>query len=76
MSEFTHHVLFTSIWAESSDADERQKVLQEANELSGEGNIESMLLVERGLRELAQLKVFIIVQLFVFSTLRLFPLLL
>ncbi|XP_052192651.1 coiled-coil domain-containing protein SCD2-like [Diospyros lotus] len=40
-----------------SDAQEREKVLQDLNELSGEGNIESMLSVEKGLRELSSLKV-------------------
>lgn len=30
------------------------------NELSGEGNIENMLFVEKGLRELASLKVFLL----------------
>ena len=29
------------------------------NDMSGDGNIESMLLVERGLRELSSLKVFL-----------------
>ncbi|CAN1761163.1 Coiled-coil domain-containing protein SCD2 [Linum perenne] len=40
-----------------NDSKEREKVLQGTKELSGEGNIESMLLVERGLREMATLKV-------------------
>ncbi|GMI79067.1 hypothetical protein like AT4G08630 [Hibiscus trionum] len=40
-----------------NDLEERQKVLQHTNELSGERNVESMLLVEKGLRELAILKV-------------------
>ncbi|CAN0897559.1 Coiled-coil domain-containing protein SCD2 [Linum grandiflorum] len=40
-----------------NDAEERAKVLQGTQELSGEGNIESMVLVERGLREMASLKV-------------------
>ncbi|KAL4375977.1 hypothetical protein GQ457_02G031340 [Hibiscus cannabinus] len=40
-----------------NDLEERQKVLQRTNELSGERNVESMLLVEKGLRELALLKV-------------------
>ncbi|PPS09520.1 hypothetical protein GOBAR_AA11126 [Gossypium barbadense] len=39
------------------DLEERGKVLQHTNELSGERNVESMLLVEKGLRELALLKV-------------------
>ncbi|XP_010546642.1 PREDICTED: coiled-coil domain-containing protein SCD2-like isoform X2 [Tarenaya hassleriana] len=37
--------------------DEREKSLQNLHEISGEGNIESMLLVEKGLREMASLKV-------------------
>nr|TKS10860.1 uncharacterized protein D5086_0000079250 [Populus alba] len=41
----------------NDDAEERERVLKEGNELSGDGNIESMLLVEKGLRELASLKV-------------------
>ncbi|OVA04372.1 hypothetical protein BVC80_1395g89 [Macleaya cordata] len=40
-----------------TDAEERDKVPRDLNDLSGEGNIESMLLVEKGLRELASLKV-------------------
>ncbi|CAI0384359.1 unnamed protein product [Linum tenue] len=40
-----------------NDAEERVRVLQGTRELSGEGNIESMVLVERGLREMASLKV-------------------
>ncbi|KAL6324403.1 hypothetical protein AAG906_013007 [Vitis piasezkii] len=41
----------------NSDAEEREKAPRDLNEPSGEGNIESMLLVEIGLRELASLKV-------------------
>ncbi|KAH8507434.1 hypothetical protein H0E87_009828 [Populus deltoides] len=41
----------------NDDAEERERVLKEGSELSGDGNIESMLLVEKGLRELASLKV-------------------
>ncbi|KAF9681658.1 hypothetical protein SADUNF_Sadunf05G0024900 [Salix dunnii] len=41
----------------NDDAEERERVLNEGSELSGDGNIESMLLVEKGLRELASLKV-------------------
>ncbi|KAJ9180171.1 hypothetical protein P3X46_008448 [Hevea brasiliensis] len=41
----------------NNDLSEREKVLRDMNELSGVGNIESMLLVEKGLRELASLKV-------------------
>lgn len=36
---------------------EREKSLQNLQETSGEGNIESMIWVEKGLRELASLKV-------------------
>ncbi|KAH9754500.1 Fas-binding factor-like protein [Citrus sinensis] len=43
--------------SESTAAEEREKVLKDLKELSGDGNIESMLLVEKGLRELAYLKV-------------------
>ncbi|XVE90148.1 hypothetical protein DITRI_Ditri20bG0054600 [Diplodiscus trichospermus] len=41
----------------NNDLEEREKVLQNFSELSGERNVESMLLVEKGLRELALLKV-------------------
>ncbi|GAB2294758.1 hypothetical protein Dimus_028952, partial [Dionaea muscipula] len=40
-----------------NDAEERGKVLRDLNELSGEGNAETMLLVDKGLREMAVLKV-------------------
>ena len=50
-------ILFIHLLAAKSDAQEREKVLQDLNELSGEGNIESMLSVEKGLRELSSLKV-------------------
>ncbi|WOL15730.1 Coiled-coil domain-containing protein [Canna indica] len=36
---------------------EEDKMVRNANDMSGEGNIESMLLVEKGLRELSSLKV-------------------
>lgn len=42
---------------ESDDAEERTKALRDLREMSGEGNVESMLLVDKGLRELASLKV-------------------
>ncbi|XP_042517041.1 coiled-coil domain-containing protein SCD2-like isoform X4 [Macadamia integrifolia] len=42
---------------EKNDVEERDKDPRDLNELSGEGNIESMLLVEKGMRELASLKV-------------------
>ncbi|XWS57848.1 hypothetical protein CRYUN_Cryun09bG0208900 [Craigia yunnanensis] len=41
----------------NNDLEEREKVLQDFSGLSGERNVESMLLVEKGLRELALLKV-------------------
>jgi hypothetical protein len=40
-----------------NDSDRRSKLVRDLNDLSGEGNIESMLSVEMGLRELASLKV-------------------
>ncbi|KAH9754504.1 Fas-binding factor-like protein [Citrus sinensis] len=46
--------------SESTAAEEREKVLKDLKELSGDGNIESMLLVEKGLRELAYLKVCVV----------------
>ncbi|XP_040372197.1 coiled-coil domain-containing protein SCD2 isoform X2 [Rosa chinensis] len=42
---------------ENNDLYEREHSPRDLNELSGEGNIENMLLVEQGLRELALLKV-------------------
>ncbi|XP_058226479.1 coiled-coil domain-containing protein SCD2-like [Rhododendron vialii] len=41
----------------NDDSDRRSKVVRDLNDLTGEGNIESMLSVEMGLRELASLKV-------------------
>lgn len=41
-----------------NDSNRRSKLLCNLNDLTGEGNIESMLSVEMGLRELASLKVF------------------
>ncbi|GMQ09580.1 hypothetical protein CsSME_00052896 [Camellia sinensis var. sinensis] len=41
----------------NDDSDRRSKLVRDLNDLSGEGNIESMLSVEMGLRELASLKV-------------------
>ncbi|XP_043814770.1 coiled-coil domain-containing protein SCD2 isoform X2 [Manihot esculenta] len=41
----------------NSNASEREKVLRDMHELSGVGTIESMLLVDKGLRELSALKV-------------------
>ncbi|CAK9327255.1 unnamed protein product [Citrullus colocynthis] len=42
---------------EGRNDQDRSKLIQDLNDLSGEGNIESMLSVEMGLRELASLKV-------------------
>ncbi|BBG93832.1 hypothetical protein Prudu_001960 [Prunus dulcis] len=39
------------------DLEKRNKLVQDLNDLTGEGNIESMLAVEMGLKELASLKV-------------------
>ncbi|KAM2018563.1 hypothetical protein ACFX1T_021488 [Malus domestica] len=45
-------------WEKGNDDDERRnKLVQDLNDLTGEGNIESMLAVEMGLKELASLKV-------------------
>ncbi|KAE8010108.1 hypothetical protein FH972_006501 [Carpinus fangiana] len=41
----------------NDDLEEREKVTRDLNGPSGEGNIENMFLVEKGLRELASLKV-------------------
>lgn len=44
--------------SEGSDAGDRKaKFVRDVNDITGEGNIESMLAVEKGLRELAYLKV-------------------
>lgn len=47
---------FVDIGAGGDDSD-RSKLARDLNDLTGEGNIESMLSVEMGLRELASLKV-------------------
>lgn len=39
------------------DDSDRRKLVRDINDLTGEGNIESMLSVEMGLREMASLKV-------------------
>ncbi|XP_047155460.1 coiled-coil domain-containing protein SCD2-like isoform X3 [Vigna umbellata] len=44
-------------WNKSGDGPDRSKLVRDLNDLAGEGNIESMLSVEMGLRELASLKV-------------------
>lgn len=49
--------VFIYIGAGGDDSD-RSKLARDLNDLTGEGNIESMLSVEMGLRELASLKVF------------------
>ncbi|XXG82284.1 hypothetical protein AAC387_Pa10g0265 [Persea americana] len=41
----------------TGDGEERIRVPRDLNDLAGEGNIENMLLVDKGLRELASLKV-------------------
>ncbi|KAF6148086.1 hypothetical protein GIB67_024261 [Kingdonia uniflora] len=42
---------------DKADLDKRDRFPRDMNDLSGEGNIESMLFVEKGMRELASLKV-------------------
>ncbi|KAJ7957186.1 Coiled-coil domain-containing protein SCD2 [Quillaja saponaria] len=44
-------------WNKGADHPDRSKLVRDLNDLTGEGNIESMLSVEMGLRELASLKV-------------------
>ncbi|CAL0305208.1 unnamed protein product [Lupinus luteus] len=44
-------------WNKNSDDPDRSKLVRDLNDLTGEGNIESMLSVDMGLRELASLKV-------------------
>ncbi|ESW09884.1 hypothetical protein PHAVU_009G164500 [Phaseolus vulgaris] len=44
-------------WNKSADGPDRSKLVRDLNDLAGEGNIETMLSVEMGLRELASLKV-------------------
>lgn len=49
---------FNNVWALAGGNDtDRTKVVRDISDLTGEGNIESMLSVEMGLRELASLKV-------------------
>ena len=43
---------------DKSDLEEKEKVSWNASDLAGEGNIDSMLVVEKGLRELSSLKVY------------------
>jgi hypothetical protein len=49
------------------DAQRRNKLAREMSDIMGEGNIESMLSVEMGLRELSSLKVPIYCVFLVFS---------
>ncbi|XP_071733388.1 coiled-coil domain-containing protein SCD2 isoform X2 [Rutidosis leptorrhynchoides] len=44
-------------WLGGDDDSDRRKLVRDINDLTGEGNIESMLSVEMGLREMASLKV-------------------
>ncbi|KAE9604243.1 hypothetical protein Lalb_Chr11g0069281 [Lupinus albus] len=44
-------------WNKNADDPDRSELVRDLNDLTGEGNIESMLSVEMGLRELASLKV-------------------
>ncbi|XP_019437200.1 PREDICTED: coiled-coil domain-containing protein SCD2-like [Lupinus angustifolius] len=44
-------------WNKNADDPDRSNLVRDLNDLTGEGNIESMLSVEMGLRELASLKV-------------------
>lgn len=58
------------------DNPERGKLVQDLNDLTGEGNIESMLSVEMGLNELVSLKVTLItrvIMLFLFLYFSLVP---
>ena len=47
------------IQAGEDDSQRRNRVLRDMSDIMGEGNIESMLSVEMGLRELSSLKVFL-----------------
>lgn len=59
VSQYFSFLSLISILAEDhNDLDEREHSPRDLNEISGEGNMENMLLVEQGLRELALLKVF------------------
>lgn len=55
LSSTTKRVLFFD--TTGGDDSDRSKFARDLNDLTGEGNIESMLSVEMGLRELASLKV-------------------
>lgn len=45
--------------ADNADMEVKSK-MSDVNDTAGDGNVESMLLVEKGLREFASLKVFLI----------------
>ncbi|KAL5979384.1 hypothetical protein ACLOJK_019282 [Asimina triloba] len=45
------------IYGGNDDPEKRNKLVRDLSDLTGEGNVESMLSVEKGLRELASLKV-------------------
>ena len=49
--------VFNTLRAGDGDPEKRSKLVQDLNDLTGEGNIESMLSVEMGLKELVSLKV-------------------
>lgn len=54
-----HQVVFNIVrHGTGGDDPDRSKLVRDISDLTGEGNIESMLSVEMGLRELASLKVF------------------
>ncbi|XP_077229875.1 coiled-coil domain-containing protein SCD2-like isoform X2 [Tasmannia lanceolata] len=44
-------------WSQGNDDQERSKLVWDLSDITGEGNIENMLSAEKGLRELASLKV-------------------
>lgn len=57
ISDFMHPSLLTvHVLADNAEIESRSK-MPDAHDISGDGNIESMLSVEKGLRELASLKV-------------------
>lgn len=51
-------IILGSFQAGEDDAQRRNKLVRDMSDVMGEGNIESMLSVEMGLRELSSLKVF------------------
>lgn len=51
---------FLLYWPEKDVIEERNKVPRDLSDLAGEGNIENMLIVDKGLHELASLKVLIL----------------